>query len=301
MIQQGMESCCCLPKDWHTRWDSLGDGCSIDFPLKLIWKLKWSPVHYRKLHSGEVDKHLHIHWLSDARLRKPYPHCRKPHANVESLTQNVESPTQSVESPTKNIESPAQNLESLRKTPSSLRLKQERVKHHTKFLPLHADQQSFPKGFQITLPVQVPNLENSNLQREISSLQNQIGTRLRNLVLKHYKNLANTIEAKIESNKKNMFSKAEATNLPLKDKGLEGLKESQTPQIRTTPCQTTLSHTTPPHPSPAPHTYTTFPTLHARTTFLTLCAHTTLPTPHVTKTPPPPLMALIPPPYLHFY
>ena len=37
------------------------DARSIDFPLKLIWKLKWSPVHYRKLHSGELDKHLHIH------------------------------------------------------------------------------------------------------------------------------------------------------------------------------------------------------------------------------------------------
>ena len=83
--------------------------------------------------------------------------------NVESLTQNVESPTQNIESPAQNLESPTQNLESLRKTLSSLRLKQERVKHHTKFLTLHADQQSFPKGFQITLPVQVPNFENSDL------------------------------------------------------------------------------------------------------------------------------------------
>ena len=126
-----------------------------------------------------------------------------PTLNVESLTQNVENHAQSVESPTQNTESLAQNLESLRKTLSSLRLKQERVKHHTKFLTLHADQQSFPKGFQITLPVQVPNFENSDLQREISSLQTEIGTRLRNLVLKHYKNLAKTIEAKIESTKKN--------------------------------------------------------------------------------------------------
>ena len=47
--------------------------------------------------------------------------------------------------------------------------------------------------------------------------------RLRNLVLKHYKNLANTIDAKIESTKNNMFSKAEASNLQLKDKGLERL------------------------------------------------------------------------------
>ena len=37
-------------------------------------------------------------------------------------------------------------------------------------------------------------------------------------MLKHYKNLAKTIEAKIESTKKNMFSKAEALSLPLKDK-----------------------------------------------------------------------------------
>ena len=56
MTQQDMESCCCLPKDWHTRWDSLGDGCSIDFPLKLKWNLKWSPVHYKKLPSGVVEK-----------------------------------------------------------------------------------------------------------------------------------------------------------------------------------------------------------------------------------------------------
>ena len=283
----------------------------------------------------------------------------------------------------------------------------------------------------ITLPVQVPNFENSDLQREISSLQTEIGTRLRNLVLKHYKNLAKTIETKIESTKKNMFSKAEATNLPLKDKqrlrriienkitpienranklksklkekrdkkapkssvptmntqskrhpndkcGNKSAfsqkqaahhwvrpfhlppkfhhippqphihtkiakthrlgphrarphcptqlqmweqvgfltktshtplgktlpsptkipshpsptphthKDSQNSQIRTTPCQTTLSHTTPSHPSPAPNTNTTFPTLHAHTTFPTLHAHTTFPTPsHVTHSSPP--------------
>ena len=41
---------------------------------------------------------------------------------------------------------------------------------------------------------------------------------LRDLVLKHYKNLANNIEAKIEATKKNMFHKAEATSLPTNDK-----------------------------------------------------------------------------------
>ena len=110
------------------------------------------------------------------------------------------------------------NLESLRQTLSALRLKQERVRHHTKFLTLHADQELFPKGFKITLPVQVPDFENSNLQKELFSLQTEIGTKLRDLVLKHYKNLANNIEAKIEATKKNMFHKAEATSLPTNDK-----------------------------------------------------------------------------------
>ena len=110
------------------------------------------------------------------------------------------------------------NLESLRQTVSALRLKHERVQHHTKFLTLHADQESFPKGFKITLPVQVPDFENSNLQKELFSLQTEIGTKLQDLVLKHYKNLANNIEAKIEATKKNMFHKAEATSLPTNDK-----------------------------------------------------------------------------------
>ena len=75
---------------------------------------------------------------------------------------------------------------------SALRLKQEQVRYHTKFLTLHTDQESFPKGFKITLPVQVPDFENSNLQKELFSLQTEIGTKLRDLVLKHYKNLGNT-------------------------------------------------------------------------------------------------------------
>ena len=86
-----------------------------------------------------------------------------------------------------DLGSPTQTLESLRQTLSTLRLKQEKVKHHTKFLSLHQDQHSFPKGFRIKLPVQVPNFENSNLEREISCLQTEIGTKLRDLVLKHYR------------------------------------------------------------------------------------------------------------------
>ena len=81
-----------------------------------------------------------------------------------------------------------------------------------------ANQHSFPKGFRIKLPVQVPDFENSNLRKEILSLQTEIGNRLRDLVLEHYKSLANTIESKIESTKKSMFNKAEASSLSIKDK-----------------------------------------------------------------------------------
>ena len=41
---------------------------------------------------------------------------------------------------------------------------------------------------------------------------------MRDLVLKHYKNLGNNIEAKIEATKKNMFNKAEDSSLSIKDK-----------------------------------------------------------------------------------
>ena len=130
--------------------------------------------------------------------------------------------------PPKKIESPTQNLQSLRKTLLPLDTNRSELKHHTKFLTLHANQQSFPKEFQVTFPVQVPNFENFDLQREISSLPTKIGTKLRNLVLKHYNNLANTIEANLESTKKSMFSKAEALNLPLKDKQrLRGIIDNQ--------------------------------------------------------------------------
>ena len=60
-------------------------------------------------------------------------------------------------------------------------------------MTLHAKQHSFPKGFRIKLPVQVPDFQNSNLQRVILSLQTEIGSKLRELVLKHYKNLSDTV------------------------------------------------------------------------------------------------------------
>ena len=81
---------------------------------------------------------------------------------------------------------------------------------------MHADQQSFPKRFQITLPVQAPNFENSDLQRKIYFAKPKL---VPIFELKHYKNLANTIEAKIEATEKNMFSNVVASSLSLKDKG----------------------------------------------------------------------------------
>ena len=34
--------------DWHTCYDSFGDGCTIDFPLRMHSKLQWSPKVYTK-------------------------------------------------------------------------------------------------------------------------------------------------------------------------------------------------------------------------------------------------------------
>ena len=61
----------------------------------------------------------------------------------------------------------------------------------------------FPDGEEIQIPLILP------WERFVA---------LRDLVLTHYKNLANNIEAKIEATKKNMFHKAEATSLPTNDK-----------------------------------------------------------------------------------
>ena len=157
---------------------------------------------------GPIDMHTSSH-AQDS---------ESPSQNLKSLRQDLESPSQNLESLRQVLESPSLNLESLRQTLSTLRLKQEQVRHHTKFLTLQANQNSFPKGFRIKLPVQVPDFENSQLQTEILSLQTEIGTRLRDLVLEHYKSLTNTIETKIESTKKSMFNKAEASSLSSKDK-----------------------------------------------------------------------------------
>ena len=33
---------------WHAYYDRLGDGCAIDFPLRMHSKLQWSPIGYDK-------------------------------------------------------------------------------------------------------------------------------------------------------------------------------------------------------------------------------------------------------------
>ena len=58
--------------------------------------------------------------------------------------------------------------------------------------------------------------ENSDLQRKIY-LSKPKSVPI--FELKHYKNLANTIEAKIEATEKNMFSNVVASSLSFKDKG----------------------------------------------------------------------------------
>ena len=32
--------------DWYVAYDRLGDGCSVDFPIKLESKIRWSPIVY---------------------------------------------------------------------------------------------------------------------------------------------------------------------------------------------------------------------------------------------------------------
>jgi len=96
---------------------------------------------------------------------------------------------------TQDLKSPTQNLESCRQSLSALRLKQEQVKHHTKLITLHPNQQSFRKGFKMKLPVQVPKLKPA--EKNLIS-PTEIGTKLRDLILKHCKSLADTIEAKIK-------------------------------------------------------------------------------------------------------
>ncbi len=38
-----------FPKKWYKVYDKLGNSCTIDFPIRLESKLKWSPAMYDKL------------------------------------------------------------------------------------------------------------------------------------------------------------------------------------------------------------------------------------------------------------
>lgn len=44
-----------FPVDWHVVYDKLGDGCRVDFPVRLESKLKWSNKAYTKDTSGNLE------------------------------------------------------------------------------------------------------------------------------------------------------------------------------------------------------------------------------------------------------
>ena len=43
-----------FPINWFIVYDKLGNGCKVDFPVRLESKLKWSPALYDKLPNGTV-------------------------------------------------------------------------------------------------------------------------------------------------------------------------------------------------------------------------------------------------------
>lgn len=43
-----------FPAGWHVVYDRLGDGCGIDFPVRLESKLKWSTTLYSKQEDGTL-------------------------------------------------------------------------------------------------------------------------------------------------------------------------------------------------------------------------------------------------------
>ena len=43
-----------FPVNWFIVYDKLGNGCKVDFPVRLESKLKWSPALYDKLSNGTV-------------------------------------------------------------------------------------------------------------------------------------------------------------------------------------------------------------------------------------------------------
>ena len=43
-----------FPVDWHVVYNNLGDGCRVDFPVRLESKLKWSSKVYVRDTSGNL-------------------------------------------------------------------------------------------------------------------------------------------------------------------------------------------------------------------------------------------------------
>ena len=44
-----------FPVNWFIVYDKLGNGCKVDFPVRLESKLKWSPALYDKLSNGSCS------------------------------------------------------------------------------------------------------------------------------------------------------------------------------------------------------------------------------------------------------
>jgi len=43
-----------FPVNWFIVHDKLGNGCTVDFPVRLESRLKWTPTVYDKLSNGTV-------------------------------------------------------------------------------------------------------------------------------------------------------------------------------------------------------------------------------------------------------
>ena len=48
--------------DWHVVFDKLGDGCKVDFPLRIENKLKWSSLVYN--FDGSVKSRVFTEMIS---------------------------------------------------------------------------------------------------------------------------------------------------------------------------------------------------------------------------------------------
>lgn len=43
-----------FPVDWYVAYDKLGDGCCIDFPVRMLPSIKWSRTVYSKAADGSL-------------------------------------------------------------------------------------------------------------------------------------------------------------------------------------------------------------------------------------------------------